>query len=216
MSRFFNSENIRIKCVSSILRKRTVKTQQSLVVLNLVIVFKKLRFQNVFCHVTWKRKVDVFKFFPGWGSVFEKSFFFVADSVMWTVRLTRRNRAAFSDCSARCPSVDREGTSVGLCLISKKYSILYLWYLALRLFGVFLMSELRISLPYKRTVSYHHLLGRFLNDVRFKWVNSVTKKASDDELSFSFILHGSVVGCFVDFQEIPCSSHQQKANGLGL
>ena len=74
-----------------------------------------------------------------------------------------------------------------------------------------------------RTVSYHHLLGRFLNDVRFKWVNSLTKKATDNELSFSFILHGSVVGCFVDFQEIPLScvafsflKSQTKSERLGV
>ena len=75
LSRFFNSENKRIKCVSSILRKRTVKTQQSPVILDLndyhevCIVLKKLRFQNVSCP---HEKNSAFSNFPGLEERFRK------------------------------------------------------------------------------------------------------------------------------------------------
>ena len=108
----FISSNLR-----STLRRRNLKAQQSPVILDLclkktwsgksqdyrdAIVFKKLRFKNVFCS-TLKRKAGVFKSF-----LFEERFRKAPFS--WRIRVhgrpNRRNEAVFSHFSGVVSSVD--------------------------------------------------------------------------------------------------------------
>ena len=104
---FFSLWKLTIKCFPSTLRRRNLKTQQSPVILDSclrkarsgkshdyrdVIVFEKLRFQNVFR--PHENEKPAFPDSSGVKSVFEKLRF--RYGLVWTVDLNRRKKAAFS------------------------------------------------------------------------------------------------------------------------